>query len=196
MKKGEEEAPAEVDALGKVLAALQELDDRQRGWVINSAVSNLSITSAAAPAGAASGSGGLPSTSNTPAGGAGLPGTPGNREHARAFMRQKAPESDVLRIACRAFCLYRFKSTPTFKGKELKQVNLDAAGPKINFARAIDNATRRSGYLAGAPGGKKQITGLGEDVVEALPNQERVGEVEATATRRGGKTKKKKKKLI
>ena len=62
------------------------------------------------------------------------------------------------------------------------------------MSRAVDNATKQSGYLTSAGKGKKQITALGEDVVQALPDYEKVGAVllagKAKARRRRAKKKK------
>jgi hypothetical protein len=92
----------------------------------------------------------------------------------REFMRVKAPESDVDRVACLAYYLTNGRQTASYTSRELSAINTEAAGPKINMSRAVDNAAKQSGYLASAGKGKKQITTYGEDVVEALPDYEKV----------------------
>lgn len=57
------------------------------------------------------------------------------------------------------------------------------------MSRAVNNATNQSRYLAAAGHGRKQITALGEDVVNALPDQDAVKAVE----QQGIKPKRKKK---
>ncbi len=69
-------------------------------------------------------------------------------------------------------------SSSTFKTQDLTKLNTEAAGAKIgNSAQAVANATKISGYLAASGGGKKQITSLGEQMVNALPDQEAVRKV-------------------
>ena len=177
-KSGGAGVPVEFAALGKVLAALAKLDEKQRAWVIASAVSNLGIP-AALPA---------PRVSGLGTGGTGttvIPGDPGSKAHARAFLKIKSPKTMVQQVACLAFYLTNHKHLPHFKTKDISVMNTDAAGSRIsNPSQAVGNATHLSGYLAPAGGGKKQLTGFGEDVVDALPDQEAVKAVEAAKPRK------------
>jgi hypothetical protein len=70
-------------------------------------------------------------------------------------------------------------------------LNQEAGGLRIgNPTRAVDNATRRSNYLVAIKGAKKKIAAHGEDIVEALPDQTKVEEIEAgfaLSARRGGR---------
>jgi hypothetical protein len=78
-----------------------------------------------------------------------------------------------------AYYLDRYKNTSEFKTPALVALNQEAGGVKIgNPARAVDNATRRSHYLVSVKGGNKKISAHGEDVVEALPDQAKVAEIE------------------
>lgn len=93
----------------------------------------------------------------------------------RAFMSQKKPKSLVERMACLAYYLDHFRSTPHFKTGDLVQLNTEAAAPKFsNPSRDADNADRQNGYLVTAGKGLKQITPRGEAVVEALPDRDAV----------------------
>jgi hypothetical protein len=193
MKKDAKSGVPEVDALGEVLAALKNLDEKQRGWVIASAMSNLNIPTAAAIAGTGGGNASVTNAGATnPLAAAGnLPGEAGSREHARAFMRQKAPTSDIQRVACLGYYSDRHKQTSEFKGKDIQALNTLVGGPRFNITRAVDNAMRRSHYLSNAGASKKQMSPLGEDIVEALPNQARVDELDAAAGHQLRKPKKK-----
>ena len=92
----------------------------------------------------------------------------------KEFMRLKQPVTDVQRVACLAYYLARARGTAQFKTLDLTKLNTEGAGFRFsNAAVAVSNATL-AGFLAAAGGGKKQITALGEDIVDALPDQEKV----------------------
>jgi len=95
-------------------------------------------------------------------------------KNAKTFLADKKPLTDVEKIACLAFYLTNFEATSRFKGSDIERVKTDAATHISNLARAIDNATRQSKFLAKAGEGTKQITSLGESIVNALPNRDAV----------------------
>ena len=109
----------------------------------------------------------------------------------KQFLRQKSPQSDVQRVACLAYYLAYHRETGQFKTKELSALNIEAAGTKIgNLSQAVNNATKQSHYLAPAGGGNKQITSFGEDVVDALPDQQQVELVEQNRPKKRKRRKK------
>jgi hypothetical protein len=174
----------DIEALGKVLTALSSLDPTAQQWVLSTAAGRLSVPGITS----------LPTTTahsskqtiTTPQGGE-LKDTA-----VKEFIRQKSPKSDVDRVACLAFYLTYARETIAFSSKDLTLLNTEAAGPKINMSRAVDNATKQSGYLASASKGKKQITTYGEDVVNALPNYEEVRAIQSPSKQRRKKSKAKK----
>lgn len=112
----------------------------------------------------------------------------------KQFLAQKKPTKDVDRIACLAYYLTYMRDTPHFKTGELTALNTEAAARKFaNISNAATNATRQSGYLAAAGKGQKQITALGEAVVEALPNYDKVAIALAEQPKRKNKSGKRKK---
>lgn len=156
---------AVVQALDEVLVALDGLEQSDQLWVLQTVWSRLGIASAPAPA-AGSMARGLPAP--TP-----ISAMPASTD-PKTFIRQKAPINDVQRVACLAYFLTHVRGTPHFKSRDIAALNTDAAGPRINMSRAVNNAANQNHYLAPAGGGKKQITSRGEDVVNALPDQEAV----------------------
>jgi hypothetical protein len=168
----------EIEALSDVLTALSALQtDDEKRWVLETASTRVGVALATGA-----------SVSATTAGGA-RTATNNSSLTPKEFMRSKEPKSDVQRIACLAYYLTNHRETAQFKSADLWALNTEAAGPKINMSRAVNNATAQNGYLASAGGGRKQITALGEDVANALPNQEAVKAVEEQV----GKPKRKKK---
>jgi hypothetical protein len=106
-------------------------------------------------------------------------------EDPKQFMAEKAPSTDVERMACLAYFLTKVRKVPKFKTADLTALNTEAAGHRFsNAARTTNNAVNQNGYLAQAGGGMRQITALGEKVAEALPNRDAVAEVLSNAPRR------------
>ncbi len=89
----------------------------------------------------------------------------------KEFMLGKKPLTDVERIACLAYYLTNYRSTPHFKTLDLSKLNTEAAQIKFsNAAQAVDNASK-AGILVQATKGAKQISALGELYVQALPDR-------------------------
>ncbi len=177
--------PKEVEALGAVLNAVKDLDEAQRRWVFSSAMSNLGLGQAnQAPLGTNVVSQAGSPQSRVPAPHASEDVTP------KEFLRRKTPQSDVQRIACLAYYLSHMRNQPHFKTTDLTILNIEGAGSRMsNPSQAVSNATKQSHYLALAGGGKKQITTRGEEVVEALPDQEKVKSLEKSQPKKRKATK-------
>ncbi|KUM76261.1 hypothetical protein [Streptomyces curacoi] len=93
----------------------------------------------------------------------------------REFVSRKRPASNVERVACLAYYLGRYRSTPHFRTPDIVDLNTESAGPKFgNPSRDVDNADRGSGFLVTAGKGTKQLSTRGEALVEALPDREAV----------------------
>jgi hypothetical protein len=188
MTKAKTDFQMELEALGTVLQAVGALEPAGQTFVLRTAIDRLGISdvqftaAGGAVLGAMGGSGGAGSGAG---GGSNPPRDP------KAFLKGKRPVNEVQRVAVLAYYLDRYKETKEFKTPDLVALNQDAGGLRIgNPARAVDNATRRSNYLVPVRGGKKKISAHGEDVVEALPDQAKVAEVEAafvTSTRGGAR---------
>lgn len=99
------------------------------------------------------------------------------------------------RMACLGYYLVHTTGQPGFTSKDISAVHTDSGGSKINLTRALDNATRQSKYISARSGREKQLTTLGEDIVNALPDQEAVKVIEADGKNRRGKKKKKTKRV-
>ncbi len=175
----------DVTALGTVLDALSQLEAPAQQWVLRTAATRLQVPVTLVP--------GQPVPPITPTPdvllAAGTVGGLGPKD----FLRLKAPKSDVDRVACLAFYLTFGRQTASYAARDVTAINTEAAGPKINMSRAVDNAANQSGYLTSAGKGKKQLTTLGEDVVNALPDYQKVKEIIATGRRKARKKKGKKK---
>lgn len=84
---------------------------------------------------------------------------------------EKAPKTDVERIACLAYYLTHYRSTPHFKTLDISLLNTEAAQPKFsNTAYSANNAVKL-GYIVPSSKGQRQLSALGERFVQALPDR-------------------------
>jgi hypothetical protein len=110
----------------------------------------------------------------------------------KQFIAQKRPGNNYERVACLGYYLTHYRDTPHFKTSDITKLNTESAHNFSNPAVFVMHATGRYNYLAAAGGGKKQITSLGEALVEALPDRAKVAE--ALAEHKPRKMAKRKKK--
>lgn len=170
----------EFKAIQTSLEALEPLEEPQRKFAVTMILTRLGIT----PASLTLNLGGVAGGAGAASAGAGIQAdiksmTP------RDFLKSKRPNTDLQRLTCLAFYLANARNTPAFKTRELTDLNTDAAGPKFsNAATTANNAVNQNGFLSHAGGGKKQITPLGEDVVNALPDQDAVARAVADAPKK------------
>jgi hypothetical protein len=187
-------------ALVAVVKALEPLSDADKQWVLQSAASRWTLSiqlsdprsGIVAPGVGIAGAGRLHSSVT----GTDVQTTITKKE-PRAFIRLKKPTTDVERVACLGYYLLKTTGLPGFTSKDISQAHVDSGGSAINMTRALDNATRQSRYLSSRGKREKQLTTLGEDVVEALPNREALAAVEEAARigrKRKGKRRTKKSK--
>ena len=92
------------------------------------------------------------------------------------FMTSRRATTDMERVTCLAYYLKHKRDTPVFKTKELTELNIEAAQPKLSNPSATSRNAVTHGYLSLAGGGQKQITARGEALVTALPDREKVQE--------------------
>lgn len=90
----------------------------------------------------------------------------------KEFVMQKAPRTDVERIACLAYYLTHYRDMPQFKTLDLSKLNTDAAQPKFSNATVSTNNAVKMGYLVPATKGNRQLSAVGEQFVQALPDRE------------------------
>lgn len=88
----------------------------------------------------------------------------------KEFLAEKQPRTDVHRAVCLGYYLTHYRDTPHFKTIDISKLNTEAAQPKFsNPAKSVDNAAR-FGYFVPAVKGAKQISAVGERMVQALPD--------------------------
>ena len=100
---------------------------------------------------------------------------------AKQFMATKKPSTAVERVTCLGFYMAYGKDTPHFKTKDLTDANREAAGAAFsNISQAAKDAVKAN-YLASAGKGARQVTALGEEIVNALPDRAKVKDVLSTS---------------
>jgi hypothetical protein len=155
----------ELEALGAILKALGPLSEEARKFVLRTASDRLGISSVVHTPKERSDS---VSTSNSTPQTGGLEGT-----SAKDFLRAKRPLTELQRIVCLAFYLTYARGKRHFKTQDLTALNTEAAGGKFsNPSMTVQNATTQSHFLAPGPKGTKQVTALGKEYVEAMPDHD------------------------
>ena len=112
------------------------------------------------------------------------------KQSAKDWFAAKKPMKGNQRMACLGYYLTRFENQDTFKTKDLTAMNIKAAQPKFTSASVFAKDAIKAGYFTFAGGGKRQMTTLGDLVVEALPDQAKVRELvqqNAHARQRSGR---------
>jgi len=136
--------------------------------------------------------GGTPSAANPAAQPNALPGAASGMT-PKQFLASKKPDNDYERVACLGYYLTNARTTPHFKTADISKIATEAAYKFSNPATSVHHASVTYKFLAPAGGGKKQMTALGEAVVEAMPDREKVKAALAEhrpATKRRGRSKK------
>lgn len=166
---------ASFKAIQAALEVLEPLDETQREFALSMILKGLGMSESNAFTDRAtlsrkkSGNAGADIKSMTP----------------KDFLREKKPHTDMERLACLAYYLTHAKDTPHFKTEDITTLNTEAAGSKFsNPSATARNAVSQSGFLSHAGSGNKQITPLGEDIVNALPDREAMAQVIANAPKR------------
>lgn len=172
------------EALQSIIAALRPFDQDTRERILESAAtflglsdpaprhrpSNSSYVSNSAPIGVGSQSR--------------APFSEDTSMSPKEFLMEKAPKTDVERIACLAYYLTHYKSTPHFKTLDISALNTEAAQPKFsNTAYSTNNAVKL-GYIVPSTKGHRQLSALGERFVQALPDRNEAKEVLLSLRRR------------
>ncbi len=174
----------EFKAIQTALEVLEPLDHTQRRFAITMILSRLGMTEAPTIPSLAGVSGGG-ATERTGTGG-NTPASPGLKGMTpKDFLKQKNPTTDLERFICLAYYLTHSMDTSNFTTRDITKLNGEAHGADFsNAAATANNGVSQSKFLSRAGSGRKRITQLGESVVEALPDREKVKEVVAAAPRR------------
>ncbi len=93
----------------------------------------------------------------------------------KQFVAQKKPKTQYERIACLGYFLHTARKVSEFGADEIKAINKEAAQqPILNLPQILSDTSRKYGFLSAAGAGNKQMTVLGDAVVQALPDREAV----------------------
>ena len=99
-------------------------------------------------------------------------------------MAAKKPNTTADRYACLGYYLTHERNTPEFKTKDISALNTEAAQPKLSNASQAGKDAVKANLLTAAGQGKRQMTDIGERVVEALPDQEAAKLIRAEVPKR------------
>jgi hypothetical protein len=160
----------ELETMGTLLHALQQLDDEARQRVLDWLAAKLGLRAPSSPRQRSSASSSA--------------GDPGDLGTIKAFVNHKSPEDDVTRATTLAYFLTHSKGQSTFKTTDLTAARIAAALASFNTSRAVSHA-QRAGYITSAAGrGVYHITSTGEALVGAMPDRENMQAVKSQSKKR------------
>lgn len=171
----------EIEALQAIIAKLGPLSQEARHRILESAATFLGVTLSVRNTAGAGPSGTISSSSSMPTR---APFSEDTSMSPKEFLNEKAPKTDVERIACLAYYLTHYRSTPHFKTLDLSLLNTEGAQPKFSNATYSSNNAVKLGYLVPSSKGQRQISALGERFVQALPDRNAAKEVLLSMRRR------------
>lgn len=98
---------------------------------------------------------------------------------AATFLREKKATTDKQRVAVLAYYLTHYKDTAAFKKADIEKMNTESRGGSFNLDDGFANASKPStNYLSAIGKGQKQLTSFGDQIVEALPDENAVRQLE------------------
>ncbi|MBP7006092.1 hypothetical protein KBB27_03150 [Patescibacteria group bacterium] len=96
-------------------------------------------------------------------------------DNIKAFLKGKNPANKYQQTAVLAYYLKKNNSEEQFGKESIETANQQAGGRTIDdITGTLNDAKNKYGFFGAGAGGKKILLAYGEDVVEALPNQEKV----------------------
>jgi hypothetical protein len=104
----------------------------------------------------------------------------------KEFILEKEPQTDLERLTCLAYYLTHYRDQRYFKTEDLSKLNTEAAQRRFSNAAFTALNAVRDGFFVQAPKpGLRQLSAIGEQYVQALPNHEAATEVRKRMRARG-----------
>jgi len=185
-KKDNLRLSAKLKAIEVIVKELQKLDKDDRPDVVSFALQQVGLSH--------------PTDLNSPQSGQNI-GEGGQKSgldmNMADFVKAKNPKNEYQRVAVIAYYREYKQNKKEFKNAEMSQVNTaEARQPKIsNITDVVTKARDRYKFLTkGAGRATHQLSTQGADIVNALPDQEAVKKLIASAKSRKPRKKKKEKK--
>ena len=185
------ESEKKLAAFNSIVALIEDFDSDSQRHVLAQVASWLDVGSPGSSSGVAIATGTAQAERPRRALAFSLPDSTSPKE----FLLEKAPQTNVERIACLAYYLTHHREMPHFKTLEISKLNTEAAQPKFSNASYTARDATTAGLLVSGSKGTKQISAMGEQFVLALPDRESAKSVlERMKPRRRRKTAPKKRK--
>ena len=164
----------ELQAIGTILEVLENVPEDRRKAVLDYVSGKLSISSIE---------------------GESIGKNKGKGESIKEFLEKKSPKGNYQKFAVLAYYLCRYKKVEEVNSKILVDANKDAKGIRVDKPKQVlSDAKRKYAFFTDGGGGKQILSSVGEKLVMALPDQEKVAEIVKTARKQLKRKKKKKKK--
>ncbi len=99
-------------------------------------------------------------------------------EDIKTFLKTKDTQNKYQQVAVLAYYLIKKKGQEAVNKEMIEAANKEAGGRTIDdITGTLNDAKTKYEFFGTGSGGKKILLAYGEDVVEALPNQEKVKEL-------------------
>ncbi len=113
-------------------------------------------------------------------------------QEIKTFLKSKDPKSKYQQVAVLAYYLIKKKGQDGINKDMIEAANKEALGRTIDdISGTLNDAKTKYGFFGTGSGGKKILLAYGEDIVEALPDQEKV----KSLTKKGNTKKRRVKKV-
>ena len=159
----------EIDVLQRIIEELSALDDEAKKRMINTVSIFFKINIGTTNSG-------LQVIKRTPSDNKNLHGKKDFSQHfgisPKEFMYEKNPRTNTDRMACLGFYLTHYRDMPYFKTLDLSKLSTEAAQQKFTNATQATNDTAKAGIFVIATKGRKQLSAMGEQYVQILPDKE------------------------
>ena len=178
-KKSGSKLSAKLKAIETIVKELQKLEEGDRSDVISFALKQVGLA---------------PHTPSPEGGATGEDTTSGLNLSMADFVKSKRPQNEYQRVAVIAYYREHKQDKNEFKNAEMSQANTtEARQPKIsNITDVVTKARDRYKFLTKGTGkATHQLSTHGSDVVDALPNHEKVKELLTNTKSRKPRKKKK-----
>ncbi len=175
-------SPAELEAFHSIVSALNPLTHEARRRLLDSAATLLRIERTSRPVHLTNAQ--IDSPPPAQLGRSTVTFSADTEMSPKEFLYEKKPQTDVERIACLAYYLTHYRTTPHFKTTDLSLLNTEAAQPKFSNTAFSSNNAVKLGYLVPSTKGQRQLSAAGERFVQALPDRAAAKEALASVRKR------------
>ena len=147
----------EAVAIGTIMKALESLKDARKDAVLNFVMQRVGVI-------VDTNKSKIPSVTTSVL-----------NDDIKIFLKSKDPQNKYQQVAVLAYYLIKKRGESGVNKDMIEIANKDALGRTIDdISSTLNDAKNKYGFFGTGSGGKKILLAYGEDIVDALPDQEKV----------------------